>query len=314
MEDTQDTQDTQDAKGPYKKWSDPQHKMLLRLLVDAINHGFRDANGKFNKLTVETRILPPINKQLGAKKTYSEYRNRMKILKGRYKIMAELLRFSSGFGWDPETKKFTASDEVWDDYLKAHPNKTNMRNESFEDFEDLRMIFGSNTATGLNAVGLGDTVDADSYQVRQNDEINDSNRGQIMDDVDGIPYAEKSVHDVFSSLEKSRLEKLPHRKKPRTDAFNSNKAFDEVNTVTEFGNQIFGMIQRRWEKENEEKEAEDKADNVWNAITEIPDLTNDLRYEAMTLIHSLGMKSGFLHMSIEDRKGWIMQNLRKPSE
>lgn len=181
-----------------------------------------------------------------------------------------------------------------------------MRNESFEDFEDLRMIFGSNTATGLNAVGLGDTVDADSYQVGEND--------GIMDDMDGIPYAEKSVHDVFSSIEKNRLEKLPQRKKARTDAFNSNKAFDEVNTVQEFGNQILGMIQRRWEKETEEKEAEDKAENVWEAITEIPDLTIDLRYEAMTLVHSLGMKSGFVHMSIADRKGWIIRNLRKPSE
>ncbi|KAG7567838.1 hypothetical protein ISN45_Aa04g006740 [Arabidopsis thaliana x Arabidopsis arenosa] len=111
-----------------------------------------------------------------------------------------------------------------------------------------------------------------------------------MDDMDGIPYDEKSVHDVFSSIEKNRLEKLPQRKKARTDAFNSNKAFDEVNTVQEFGNQILGMIQRRWKKETEEKEAEDKAENVWEAITEIPDLTIDLRYEAMTLVHSLDME------------------------
>ncbi|CAH8263598.1 unnamed protein product [Arabidopsis lyrata] len=283
--------------------------MLLRLLVDAINHGFRDANGKFNKLTVETRILPPINKQLGAKKTYSEYRNRMKILKGRYKSMAELLRFSSGFGWDPETKKFTARDEVWDDYLKAHPNKTNMRNESFEDFEDLRMIFGSNTATGLNAVGLGDTVDADSYQVGEND--------GIMDDMDRIPYAEKSVHDVFSSIEKNRLEKLPQRKKARTDAFNSNKAFDEVNTVQEFGNQILGMIQRRWEKETEEKEAEDKAENVWEAITEIPDLTIDLRYEAMTFgrrsHHIWKVRPSFTITHFKGIKGILLETVTEES-
>lgn len=118
MGDTQDTQDVK-SKGSYKQWSEPEHKMLLRLLVDGINQGFRDANCKFNKLTVETRILPPLNKQLGTKKTYNEYRNRLKILKGKYKSLADLLRFSSGFGWDPETKKFTARDEVWDDYLKV---------------------------------------------------------------------------------------------------------------------------------------------------------------------------------------------------
>lgn len=189
-----------------------------------------------------------------------------------------------------------------------------MRDESFEDFEDLRMIFGSNIATGQNAIGLGDAIDVDSYQVGDNEGVHDSSRIQIMDDEDGIPYEEKSVHEVFSSLEKSRLEKLPPRKKARTDACNSSKAFDEVSTVTEFGHQIFDMIQRRWEKETEEKEADDKANNVWDAIKEIPDLTDDMRYEAMTLVHSLGMKYGFVHMSIAERKGWIIRNLRKPSE
>lgn len=83
--------------------------------------------------------------------------------------------------------------------------------------------------------------------------------------------------------------------------------------MTEISSQIFGMIQKRWEKEAEEKEAEDKANNVWDAINEIPDLDDDLRYEAMTLVHSLGMKSGFVKMSVADRRGWIKQNLRKQS-
>ncbi|CAL9231610.1 unnamed protein product [Arabidopsis halleri] len=149
----------------------------------------------------------------------------------------------------------------------------------------------SNTATGRNAVGLGYSIDADTYQVRENDGTNDPSRVQIMDDAEEITYEETSVHDVLSSLERRSGGKLPQRKKARTDAFNSNKVFDEVNTVTEFSNQIFGMIQKRWEKETEEKEAEDKANNVWDAIKEIPDLDVGLRYEAMTLVHSLDRRN-----------------------
>ncbi|KAG2264550.1 hypothetical protein Bca52824_071629 [Brassica carinata] len=144
---------------------------------------------------------------------------------------------------------------------KANPNNKYLREDSFEDFEELQMIFGQNTATGQNAVG------------------------------------------------KKYGEKLPPRKKARTDSY-LEKACEEV---TEISSQIFGMIQKRWEKEAEEKEAEDKANNVWDAINEIPDLDDDLRYEAMTLVHSLGMKSGFVKMSVADRRGWIKQNLRKQS-
>ncbi|XP_010495586.1 PREDICTED: uncharacterized protein At2g29880-like [Camelina sativa] len=180
----------------------------------------------------------------------------MKVLRGRYNGLAELFRFSSGFGWDPVTKKFTARDEVWDDYLK-----------------DLHMIFSTNVATGKNAMGLGDAIDEDTYQVGDNDGINDSNRVQVEDDEEERAYEDTSVQEVSSSLEKRRGGKL---------------------------------------QESKEKEAEDKATNVWEAIKEIPDLEEDLRYEAMTLIHRLGMKNGFVHMSIADRKGWIIQNLRKP--
>ncbi|CAH2060786.1 unnamed protein product [Thlaspi arvense] len=254
--------------GQYHQWSDPQLKLLLQLLVDANNQGFRQSDGKFNKLTIETRILSTLNQELGSSITYSQYRNWIKMLKARYQSLAEFLRCSSGFGWDRETKKFTADDEVWNVYLKAHPDKKYMRDDSFEDYEELKTIYGPNTASGQN-------------------------------DIDFVQQA--SEREVFSSSSgQSQGEKLPQRKKARTDAYNSNMVDDEPD--------LWHDKKKRWEKE-----AEDKANNVWDAIKEIPDLDDDLHYEAMTLVHSLGMKSGLVNMSITDRCGWIKRNLRKPN-
>ena len=58
-------------------------------------------------------------KNLGVKRTYAHYQSCMKWFKQQYTNFCNLMRFSSGFGWDPATKKFTASDEVWDNYLKV---------------------------------------------------------------------------------------------------------------------------------------------------------------------------------------------------
>ncbi|VYS68210.1 unnamed protein product [Arabidopsis thaliana] len=134
------------------------------------------------------------------------------------------------------------------------------------------MIFGLNVATGQNVVGLGDSIVVDASQVGDDDGPHDLSHVQILDDMGGS-------HDVFSSLEKRRAESM--------------------------------QVQARWEKEAEEKEVEDKANNVWDAIKEISDLDADLCYETMTLVDSLGMKSGFVHMSTEQHKGWIMRSLRK---
>ncbi|CAH2065448.1 unnamed protein product [Thlaspi arvense] len=143
--------------------------------VDTINQGFRQSDGKFNKLTIETIILSTLNQKLGSYITYSQYRNGTKILKARYQSLAEYLRCSSGFGWDLETKKFTADDEVWNVYLKAHPDKKYLRDDSFEDYEELKAIYGPNTASGQNIVGLGDTIHADTYQVEATERTNDIN-------------------------------------------------------------------------------------------------------------------------------------------
>ncbi|CAL9002193.1 unnamed protein product [Prunus brigantina] len=42
----------------------------------------------------------------------------MKWFKKQYNKMSMLMRNNSGFGWDPIAKTFTASEEVWKDYLK----------------------------------------------------------------------------------------------------------------------------------------------------------------------------------------------------
>ncbi|KAG2284187.1 hypothetical protein Bca4012_052882 [Brassica carinata] len=93
------------------------------------------------------------------------------------------------------------------------------------------------------------------------------------------------------------IEKLPVRKKARTDVYNVEKISDEISAVTGTTNQIVSMIQQRWQKEAEEKEAEEKVNKVWGVIKEIPDLEKNERFDAMNLVHRLGMKAGFMSMT-----------------
>ncbi|CAN7030165.1 unnamed protein product [Brassica rapa subsp. trilocularis] len=64
----------------------------------------------------------------------------VKNTKEKYLNMAELLCFRSGFGWDSTTKWFTALKEVWTEYLKAHPNFKKFSDETFEEYDDLKVI------------------------------------------------------------------------------------------------------------------------------------------------------------------------------
>ncbi|ESQ33161.1 hypothetical protein EUTSA_v10005278mg [Eutrema salsugineum] len=269
-------------KGGYFPWTSQESQLLKRLLVDGIKQGWRDSNGSISKSTIETRILPVLNKKLGCK----------------------LLRCSSGFGWDPILKQFTASDEVWEEYFKGHPNHEYMRSNTFEDFEDLQIIFESAIAKGNNVFGLGGDSNAATFEVE--------NDVQEREDV----HMENVCEANETSYETPK-EKLPSRKRVKThgnpsESINHDDRSEKV--ITEMigvSTNLINLIQQREERHQREedvRETEKNKNNVWDAIKEIPNLEEYIRYDAVTKIHKLKMKDVFVYMSIEERLGWILRN------
>ncbi|BBN67287.1 hypothetical protein Prudu_35S000300 [Prunus dulcis] len=91
--------------------------------------------------------------------------SRLKYFKREYQKYSQLLRHSSGFGWDPTTKKFTAPEKVWKDYFKSHPKDTSIQAKTYEDYKNLQIVIGNATAIGRNSLGLGDDTDARIFRV-----------------------------------------------------------------------------------------------------------------------------------------------------
>ncbi|KAH6829482.1 nuclease HARBI1-like protein [Perilla frutescens var. hirtella] len=129
-------------------------------MVDVVGRGWRDNSGIFSKATVEERILHVLNERLGCNKTYNNYQSRLKWFKNHWLSYSNLMRFSSGFGYNHTMKKFTASDEVCDAYLEAHSNDTNLRYGECPDYEDLKITVENGVAVGKNSIGLGSATDA----------------------------------------------------------------------------------------------------------------------------------------------------------
>ncbi|ESQ56392.1 hypothetical protein EUTSA_v10027019mg [Eutrema salsugineum] len=326
-----------DKEKQYSQWTPDETKVLIELLVEGIQRGWRDSGGGLmNKATVEHKILPVLNERLGCQKTHKNYLSQIKSLKSQYQNYVELLRFSSGFGWDPVMKRFTAPDEVWCNYLKLylshlfyrHIQTTRfMRYDSNDQFEDLKILFDCSTANGSFSVGLGETTDARTYsvdngQVKENLNFDESND-------DGSPLSSQKRSPLeydaspFSATNlRARAEKLIPRKRSRTESFRNS---DELNSdsMIAVSNKILSVIQQREERqqkeaeqreeklrlEAEKREVEKKKNNVWDAMKEVPNLNQSMKFKAVTLIYSLGMKDVFTDMSPEERFGWIQSNI-----
>ncbi|KAG9453630.1 hypothetical protein H6P81_006534 [Aristolochia fimbriata] len=64
-----------------------------------------------------------------------------------------MLNSGSGNGWNANTKRVKPDDEVWDGYIKSHPDATKYREQGCDYFEQLQIVVGNSIATRSFAQG-----------------------------------------------------------------------------------------------------------------------------------------------------------------
>ncbi|KAH6811694.1 hypothetical protein C2S51_025456 [Perilla frutescens var. frutescens] len=206
------------------------------------------------------------------------------LRKSRWIAYSNLLKYSSGFGYDHNTKQFTATDEVWDAYLVSHPKDTHLRYGECPDYEDLRITVGNGVAIGRNSIGLGIAIDVNTLG-------EDENRNARIEDLTFDPE-----NDVFVALSqddqppssftppsgqpevtKSSTQRPKQAKRSRTQyeatSGSSEKIMEEVKT-------LFGEVHDTWIK-------------------------------AFDLLVTKSQKDIFLKISVEERAQWIAYKIKE---
>ncbi|XP_019183640.1 PREDICTED: uncharacterized protein At2g29880-like [Ipomoea nil] len=309
------------VNGNYALWAPEESNELLQLMVDAIKNGWRDSSGGLSKLTVEKRILPALNEKLGCQRSYAQYQSRLKWFKHRFNNFSELMRHNSGFGWDPITKRFTASDEVWEDYFKSHPTHKNLRTDTIADYDDLAFVFGSSTAVGKNSIGLGDETDARIYSVEEDNQcridqlhFDFANDGFTQNDIQVDSQDPRLSQYTSSAPQEINVEatstKYYKRKRNRTEYEGNSSSTEETNrsnvldklsnTLDSIAADIHILVQKRV-----------KESGCWDAIKELPDLDSDTCFKVLEWLNTKSKKDTFINMSPQDRYKWIMFKLSK---
>ncbi|RAL52478.1 hypothetical protein DM860_007335 [Cuscuta australis] len=304
MEDSQENGKRKD----YKTWSTEESNKLLQLMVDGAKRGLRDVNGVITKQTVEKKLLPKLKEQLGYEISFSQYQSRVKWFKKQYSNYSKLLRHNSGFGWDATTKKFTAPNEVWEDYLKSNPTHGFFRTDTFSDYDDLRIAVGNGTATGMNAIGLGNDTDATILEVEEEDEVDG------FESIDKLVFDENTNAFIQTNLaspeptKSSNIEDQPSShnsvqgKRSRDDFENRkgkkvSKTQDEVlvnlssgfERIVKSFDKICGLMEKRESRESD----------LLDTMKETPGLTDDECFMALDLLNTKAKQDFFLKMTSE---------------
>ncbi|PON71622.1 Myb/SANT-like domain containing protein [Trema orientale] len=107
-------------------WGPTMKKSLIDIIVDEVNTE-NMTNGQFSSNTW-SKILEKLqskNKHMFSMKQVKQKYNRLRT---KYHEFAKLLKQTS-FGWDRETNTVTAIEEIWQNYLGAHPKASQYHDE-----------------------------------------------------------------------------------------------------------------------------------------------------------------------------------------
>ncbi|GMP26737.1 hypothetical protein CsSME_00003050 [Camellia sinensis var. sinensis] len=136
----------------FKMWGSENVKIFLEILVGEIKKEGPCMSKKDRSFypkqwqTIDKEMTKKVGKKFGLKKLKGKFAR----LKTNYKEFVSL-KNHTGLGWDPTTQTVTALDDVWENYVQAHPNAKQFQTKGLEHYELILEIFSNSFATGVFA-------------------------------------------------------------------------------------------------------------------------------------------------------------------
>ncbi|KAF9609334.1 hypothetical protein IFM89_015589 [Coptis chinensis] len=176
--------------------------VLTETFLDQVQKGNISEQGW--KPVVWTVTVNAIKEKCGKVVTKDNVQARLKTWTKNFNIVTEL-QDQSRFKWDENRKMIVVRDDVWENYVKSHPDAKGFRYKPLTNYDELAIIVGKN-----NAKGVGANTGGELNKAREEVENNGNNENDGHEDING----ENEGSD--KQLKRGSDEKQSANKKVRT--------------------------------------------------------------------------------------------------
>ncbi|RZC54185.1 hypothetical protein C5167_013036 [Papaver somniferum] len=259
----------------------------MDLLLDQLHKGNRVDNA-FNK-EARTQVVASFNDKHGSQYNKDVLENGYTNMRKQYTYIKNLLS-QTGFVWDEEQLMVTANENVWDSYIKEHPDALSYRNKILANFNDLCIIFD-----GRNN-DLCHKIDSDDHVLgTKSDGVLQSSAPPFCQ---GKPVKEPKARLATKKHPSTTpLFDQDSRKLQKIQSNNSGNVLSVAERV---------VISLR----NQQKENASTTEHVMCQLQALPDLDEDLILDACDLLEDEIKAKIFLALDVKLRKKWLIRKLR----
>ncbi|CAN6698813.1 unnamed protein product [Malus baccata var. baccata] len=127
------------------KWTMHLTKILVNLMVDQVHKGSRQ-NGPLGRKAWKY-VCDEFHKRTGLKWDKEQLKNRCAVLRRMYVTVKSLLD-RSDFSWDESTGDIAASNAVWAEYVREHPDAETLKTGGCPFYKELCTMFSEPPTNG----------------------------------------------------------------------------------------------------------------------------------------------------------------------
>ncbi|PSR94733.1 L10-interacting MYB domain-containing protein [Actinidia chinensis var. chinensis] len=138
-------------------WTPEMVRYFIDLMLEEVGRGNRIDDHLFSKRAWK-HMMSLFNAKFKFQYEKDVLKNRHKTLRNLYKAIKFLLD-QKGFSWDETRQMVTAENEVWDDYIKVHPEARSYRIKTIPYYNDLCVIYRSAAVGGKASLSSPDATD-----------------------------------------------------------------------------------------------------------------------------------------------------------
>ncbi|KAM3708278.1 hypothetical protein ACB098_02G086300 [Castanea mollissima] len=309
MENTYSEPVNEGKRGTKFQWTAEEDDKLVECLLELAGDVKWKAENGF-KAGFTAKLEELLEKKLPGCgiKASPHIESRYKTLRKQYRAIADMLGpNASGFGWNDNEKMVVVEKQIFEDWVKGHPDAKGLRNKRFPHFDDLALVFGKDRASGDRAQHA---IDATEELARGQENQSPTNEAEIEKNA-GI--GEINGNDSGSQTQipnQGSSSKNLNRKRPRS---NDELIETLMETMKDFGkkyeetNGHMATIASCFKIESEEAERRMK---VFNELLKIEGLSISERIKAGELLTADTRKCDFFYSLPGDvRYDYVIQVL-----